>query len=672
MPARGFFCCQPAGGPVLPQLSENPRYKIALLAHSPEVCDLVQRAMLGYNCEFFALVPNLDNMLLEAKNLLAEGYEGIIYHGNSRHPVFTELSGSAAPLERTHMDIIRALLEVRKISRQVALTSYVAEEHDVELLQSLLDMHVHIVTWGSWEELKSGIEQAYAKGVRVAVGGGATRQFMEQCGGSSVIVTPTENNIQAAIRQVLELARNKRIEAAMRSDLSAVLRHVDDGVVCIDMDGQVVFSNQAALRMLSIQAGEGEGALRRHYDDLMLSKVIAGESVDSERIVAVKNKQIIVDAFPVFTYGMRKGAVALFRDVDSLQNISRKIGAALYRRGFVARYSCADIKGESPPMRRVVQKIKRYGPSDASVHIVGETGTGKELVAHALHQESPRRGKPFVAVNCAALPETLLESELFGYEEGAFTGAKRGGKAGLFEMAGGGTLFLDEITEVSPALQLRLLRVLEAKELMRVGGDRILPVDVRVVSASQRPFMQSVSQGSFRADLFYRLAVLHIAVPPLRERLSDLPSLAQGTLARHGKTPACLGPRAMALLRGHSWPGNVRELLAVMESYCTLLEGNRPDETLFAEIFCERTGLPLTGDSPAGPGKEPVGKEPGDKGAFKEVLGARRREMIEEAIRLAGGNKRQAARDLGISYNTLWRVLAAGRQPEQSGAGNKG
>ena len=636
-----------------PQSFELSPYKIALVAHSVEVCTLVQRAMSSFHCDFFALVPDLDTLVPQAKKLLSEGYESVIYHGNSSHPIFTELSGSAAPLERTHMDIIRALLEARKISRNVVLSSYTAEEHDFELLQSLLDMHVHMLTYSSWAELQEGMQRAYAQGMRVAVGGGLTRLFMEQCGGTGIIVTPTEINIQSAIRQAIALARNKRIEKAMRSDLLTVLRHIEDGVICVDMDGQVMFSNHAASRILSIKSG-GEEELNKHYDSLMLSKVIAGDVVEPDRIVSVKNKQIIVDTFPVFTYGVRKGAVAIFRDVDSLQNISRKIGAALYKRGFVSRHSHTDIKGNSPAVRRVVQKIKRYGFSDASVHIVGETGTGKELVAHALHQESARIAKPFVAVNCAALTESLLESELFGYEEGAFTGAKRGGKAGLFELAGGGTLFLDEITEVSPALQLRLLRVLEAKEFMRVGGDRILPVDVRVVSASQRPFLESVSLGSFRADLYYRLAVLHIAVPPLRERLDDIPVLIENVLARHEKPASCLSPRAMTLLREHSWPGNVRELLAIMESYCILLSGTEADDALFAEIFSERTGCsPEVRLTPA------TGKTTEEQGALRKVLGEQRRDMIEDAVRLANGNKRKAAKSLGISYNTLWRVLAS-------------
>lgn len=640
------------------QVSEIPRYKIGLVAHSQEVCELVQRAMLKFNCDLVAHIPVPEHAIAEAKGLLAAGCDAIIYHGNSRHPINLAMEGSVAALERTHMDIIRALIEARELSRDVVMTSYIAEEHDVELLQSLLDIKVHFITYDSWADMKCGIEDAYNRGLRVAVGGGITRQYMEQCGGKTIIVAPTENNIEFAIRQALALAKSKGIEAAMHNDLLTVLRHMDAGVVCVDRDSNVLFHNQAATRMLCIPTGRGEKELPRHFDDLLLSKVIAGETADPESIVAIKNKQVIVDAFPVFTHGVRKGAVALFRDVDSLQNISSKIGAALYRRGFFSRYSCGDIKGDSPAIRRVVHKIKRYGPSDASVHIVGKTGTGKELVAHALHQESHRSAKPFVAVNCAALPETLLESELFGYEEGAFTGAKRGGKAGLFELANGGTLFLDEITDVSPALQLRLLRVLEAKELMRVGGDRILPVDVRVISASQRPFMDSVSRGSFRADLYYRLAVLHIAVPPLCERLEDLPLLLRGVFERHGKSPACLSCRSMELLHGYSWPGNVRELLAIVESYCTLLDENKPDDALFKELFLERTDGLWCGhcgrDTPKLPGNCPE-----EKPQIKKLVGARRREVIEEAIERAGGNKRRAARELGISYNTLWRALAA-------------
>lgn len=354
---------------------ESPRYKIAFVAHSPEVCELVQRAALAFNCDIHSHIPDLDNTILEAQNLLAQGYEVIIYHGNAHHPVIQALGGAGAPLERTHMDIIRALVAAREISRRVVLTSHIGEVHDVEMLSSLLDMQLHLALYDTWDELRNCIESAYAEGYRVSVGGGMTRQFMEQCGGKSIIVAPSETNVHSAIRQALSLARNRRIETAMRNDLLTVLKYMEDGVVCVDTDKKVLFSNQAARQLLADVPGDQEKKLHRYFSELQLEKVLAGEEPGPGKLVTIGNKQFLVDAFPIFTHGVRKGAVALFRDVESLQNISRKIGAALYKRGFIARYTCEDIKGKG--MRGVVHKIKRYGNSSASVLIMGATGPSK-------------------------------------------------------------------------------------------------------------------------------------------------------------------------------------------------------------------------------------------------------------------------------------------------------
>jgi DNA-binding NtrC family response regulator len=228
--------------------------------------------------------------------------------------------------------------------------------------------------------------------------------------------------------------------------------------------------------------------------------------------------------------------------------------------------------GESAGMREVKKLILRYAPSDSPVLILGESGTGKEIVARSIHETSRRRSGSFVALNCGALPETLLESELFGAEKGAFTDAVS--RAGSFEQANGGTLFLDEIGEMSPTAQTRLLRVIEQKELIRVGGSRAIPLDVRVVSATHRELTARHDNGGFRADLFYRLSVLPIRVPPLRDRSEDIPMLAAHFLSLLGKQGTGVSAEAREKLCAHRWPGNIRELRNVMERAVLAAEGS--------------------------------------------------------------------------------------------------
>ena len=323
-----------------------------------------------------------------------------------------------------------------------------------------------------------------------------------------------------------------------------------------------------------------------------------------------------------------------------------------------ARRGLNDLRGESDAMERLRQTVVLYARSPATVLIHGETGSGKELVAQAIHREGPRSlgaNRPFVAVNCGAIAESLLESELFGHEEGAFTGARRGGHAGLFEAANRGTLFLDEIGEMPLALQTRLLRVLEEREVMRVGGTRPVPIDVRVVSATHCDLEARVREGRFRADLFYRLAVLRLALPPLRARLPDIVPLAEWSLKQ---SLAALGARphpnlhaeiraCAALLQRYGWPGNVRELRNLMERLALFLAAE-PLQAL-TPSFLLGIAPELAMDDTAVPAQPPL-----------EAAPPAVEENIAEVMARFGGQRDAAARHLGISRTTLWRRLKAG------------
>ena len=283
-------------------------------------------------------------------------------------------------------------------------------------------------------------------------------------------------------------------------------------------------------------------------------------------------------------------------------------------------------------------------PSDSTVLITGETGSGKEMVAKLIHARSPRRSRPFVVVECAALQEELLQSELFGHERGAFTGAERA-KPGLFEVADGGTIFLDEIGEVSPATQVKLLRVLDTSTFRHVGGTTEIQVDVRVVAATNRDLAALVRQGLFREDLFYRLSTITIELPPLRERAGDVDLLAEHFVARLNERYGFrrrIGSEALELLRRHDWPGNVRELLHVIEAAMVVCDGS--------EILPEH--LPAALRAPAAPLPPPAGPR-----SRLPTLQELERAHIERALRAAGGHRGHAASTLGISERNLYRKL---------------
>ncbi len=324
----------------------------------------------------------------------------------------------------------------------------------------------------------------------------------------------------------------------------------------------------------------------------------------------------------------------------------------LRARGHLAKYDFSDILGESEKIKDAIEKAKRFGKVDATVLIYGETGTGKEFFAHAIHNVSSRKNGPFIAVNCAAMPESLLESELFGYAEGAFTGAKKGGKRGLFEAADGGTIFLDEISEMSDKLQTRLLRVLQEYEIMRLGDNRVIRIDVRVIAATNRNLHKMVAEKLFRADLFYRINVLTLVIPSLRERREDIPVLVDHFLhlfnRKFGKNIKGVERRGMELLAAHDWPGNIRELKNIMERLVILSDGEYiPAELVAESLYTSSEWRPT----------EPVRQGQPDVTPGQRRISRLEEEAIREALIAAKGNKKKAAALLGISRTTLWRRL---------------
>lgn len=318
-----------------------------------------------------------------------------------------------------------------------------------------------------------------------------------------------------------------------------------------------------------------------------------------------------------------------------------------------SRYSLRRLLGNSSAAVALRDQVQLYGRSERTVLITGETGTGKELVAQALHGASPRRAKPFIAVNCGAIAESLLESELFGYEEGAFTGSRRGGRVGLIEAASGGTLFLDEIGEMPLALQTRLLRVLEEREVTRVGSSRATPVDLRIIAATHVELDRRAADGRFRRDLYYRLNVLRIALAPLRERPEDIPLLLMSFLRAAGAGAMVVDEPARALLQRYSWPGNVRELRNLAERLAVLAPAESPLSALTRPLLL-RTAPELAAAEPPSSALE-------RHDAPARRIGRPSDEELVKALEAAGGKRETLALRLGVSRTTLWRWLRQAR-----------
>jgi len=630
-------------------VSVTSPYRFVLVSHSQDLVDSVRRVA---DCEGYTLdwrIVDFETAAPVACQCLDEGAEVVICHGGTGKLIVRALGNSVVAIDRTDMDVIKAIREAARVDREIVFAAHQDEHHDIPIIEKLTGVRIHHVKYSDSRMLFSTLEKLYAQGVRVLVGGGVSKQGMDDLGGRGFVIAANRHSITAALDRAKALAAQKRRESAQYENLLVIFRRLDEGVVYISNEDQPVFVNRKAASLLGIDKPYRDQDSKEVFRRLHLFETLRDGEERKDILTEINGEQFVVTTLPVTTRGML-GAVALFRDVSSLQKINRKIGEELYSKGFVAKYNLADIKGSSPAIQELKTRVRKFAKADAAVLIYGETGTGKELVAHSLHANSERARRPFVAVNFAALPANLLESELFGYEGGAFTGARRGGKAGLFELAHRGTLFLDEVGEISHDMQLRLLRVIETKEVMRVGGNRFLPVDVRIISASHTFLPELVAKSRFRLDLHYRLGTLKLHVPPLRERQQDIPKILHPLLLRYGRAENVINGEISSTIMRHDWRGNIRELLAAMESYLVLLQGDKPDPKLFASILRENA-LPQT-DQPPLPD---TGFNP--RASLQENLDQARKGIIDAALRYHSGDRKAASQALGISYSTLWRSL---------------
>jgi transcriptional regulator with PAS, ATPase and Fis domain len=340
-------------------------------------------------------------------------------------------------------------------------------------------------------------------------------------------------------------------------ELDTVINLAHEGILLLDSQGKVTLHNQALAEMLNL----GDNIIGRGLEvfEPEIQEILAQDQ-NHEWLVETKGRSLIVNRQDIEYFGERRGSYFNFQEVTYIRQLEQNLSRKLRERGLTTRYSFADVLFQSRQMEECVELARRIAGSEFSVLIMGESGTGKELLAQSIHNASARSKQPFMAVNCAAVPENLLESELFGYAGGSFTGALREGKEGLFEQANNGTVFLDEIGDMPPMLQGKLLRVLQERQIMRVGSTKWTQVNIRVIAATNRNLQERMRAGQFREDLYYRLNALSLFVPPLRERPEDIFLLLEHFLAEQNQAHLKFTPEARNLLLRYSWPGNIREL----------------------------------------------------------------------------------------------------------------
>ncbi len=438
--------------------------------------------------------------------------------------------------------------------------------------------------------------------------------------------------------------------------LQTIIDSLSDAVSVVDEKGIGIMVNRAYTRLTgmtedqvlrkpaTVDIAEGESV---HMRVLQTGKPIKGVRMK----VGPFRREVIVSCAPLIIKGKLKGSVGVIHDISEL----RRVMEELHRTRRLVReleslYTFEDIVGNSEQIKETIERARQAAATPACVLLRGECGTGKELFAHAIHHASERAQKPFIRVNCASLTDTLLESELFGYADGAFTGAKKGGRKGYFEEANGGTLFLDEIGAMGNEAQARLLRAIQEGEIIRVGESRTRTIDVRLITATNANLEDMVEQGFFRKDLYYRLNVFPIYLPPLREIKSDIPLLVNHFLAgltkKYGRPVVDVSPEVYRRLKEYDWPGNMRELENVI---ARALINLRRDQDVIEE---KHLVMPF-----AEPADQKSQEQGLPTGTLKQMQRAWEKEIIQKALEEAGGNKAEAARRLDISIRSLYNKM---------------
>src|SRR6056297_971777 len=460
------------------------------------------------------------------------------------------------------------------------------------------------------------------------------------------------------ITDVKKLAEQITDLREIRIMLEAIINSTQDAISVVDENGVGILINPAYTRLTgfteediigkpaNVDIAEGQSM---HYKVLETKEPVKGVRMK----VGPNKKDVIVDAAPIIVDDELKGSVAVAHDVSEIKKLTEELNQAKQIiRQINAKYSFQDIVGESENMQAVINQAEKASKTPITVLLRGESGTGKELFAHAIHNNSERSQQKFVRVNCSALADNILESELFGYTEGAFTGAKKGGKKGLFEEADQGTIFLDEIGKISMNLQSKLLRVIQEKEILRVGGTRPIDIDVRIIVATNINLEKAIQDGNFREDLYYRLNVFPIFIPPLRERKEDIPFLIHHIITKfnqeYGRSVKGCSKEAISYLKEYDWPGNVRELENII--------GRAMINLALNEDIIEIEHIPDIIEGPEE--KDTITKSNQqyslNNNTLKDIINKTEKQVIKKALKETSGNRKEAAEILGIAVRSLY------------------
>ncbi len=629
--------------------------KITFFIPYPEIIPVVEDVFQEQGTDGWELEIVLSKFVREIADWKDTGTDVLIARGVTAAALKKIVRGTpVVELPVSGYEVMRAIWECQKkyAPRKIAIVGSRDMIYGVKKIEEIIGIELMVVEVQHEDEAESVLQAVKDSGVSVIIGGVMSTWVAKRIGLQAEFIQIGQDAIYRALSEAKRVALVRRQEQERGEQFRAILEYSTEGVVAVDADGVINLINAAAVKLANVNEEAVGLPVDNVFPQLGLTKALESGRAELGEIETINGQPMAVNRVPFSIGGQAVGAVATFQPVSVIQELEGKIRRKVYQRGHVAKLTASNILGKSPAIQRAIAIAKEFSDINSTVLIMGETGTGKEIFAQSIHNASGRKKGPFVAVNCAALPENLLESELFGYTEGAFTGAARGGKIGLFELAHMGTIFLDEISEISHKLQGRLLRVLQEREIMRLGDDKLIPINVRVIAATNQDLYRLMRKGLFREDLYYRVDILRLVLPPLRERREDIIPLLHHFLKEYchhfNKKFRDISPEAQRLFQDYYWPGNVRELRNVAERLAALSRSGviEPEdvEGMFAQSPDQaHAAVPVSGV----------------ESALMYTAGGTdlNRTLLMKALEESHYHYGKAAAKLGISRTTLWRRL---------------
>ncbi|MFU0825037.1 sigma 54-interacting transcriptional regulator [Clostridium sp.] len=585
-----------------------------------------------------------------AKKVIEAGARVIISRGGTYTMIKNVVDIPVVELKTTSFDILRGFRHLINSKGKIGVAGYENVIYGCEVIGEVLGLDIVKIEIEKEDNAEELLEKYVDQGIKIFVGDTIGSQTARNLGCKSYIIESGIESVLYALQEARRILKGLRLEKERTERLKTIINFIDNGIIAIDNKGKINIFNSVAEKIFGIHQ---KGAIGKNVEEVIrhtkLNKVLQSGDIELGEIQDVGRLKIATNRIPIIVDDKITGVVATFQDVTKIQDLEHQIRVKLQKKGFIAKYNFEDIIHKSIDMEECIEKGKVYSKYDSPVLILGKSGVGKELFAQSIHSSSSRKNAPFVAVNCAALPPNLIESELFGYVEGAFTGTAKGGKAGLFELAHGGTIFLDEIGELPLDVQSRFLRVLQEKEVMRIGDDKVIPIDVRIITATHRNLKDMIKEGKFRGDLYYRINILTLIIPSLNQRMEDIMELskffAEKYSKKYNKKIYEISPKAQKYLNSYNYKGNVRELEGIIERAIVLCNTNIIElKDVKVEEIGPRNSLTNREDTI-------IGNIEATCKTLKEV----ENEYINRVIDYCNGNLSKASKILNINRTTLWR-----------------